>query len=51
MPKEHLDLTIKDFFETAFVEKDYQIDKKITEVLNAVNFNAPIDKTIKEFSG
>jgi ABC-type multidrug transport system ATPase subunit len=46
-----LDLTIKEFFETAFEEKDYQIDRKIAEVLKAVNFNAPTNKPIKEFSG
>lgn len=51
IPREQLDLTIKEFFETAFEEKDYQIDKKITEVLKAVNFNAPTNKPIKEFSG
>ena len=51
MPKDQLDLSIKAFFETAFTEKDYQIDKKIDEVLKAVNFNAPMNKPIKEFSG
>lgn len=51
IPREQLDLTIKEFFETAFEEKDYQIDRKITEVLKAVNFNAPTNKPIKEFSG
>lgn len=51
MPREKLDLSIKEFFETAFVEKDYQIDKKITEILRVVNFNAPLDKPIREFSG
>lgn len=51
IPREQLDLTIKEFFETAFEEKDYQIDRKITEVLKAVNFNAPTNKPIREFSG
>ena len=51
IPREQLDLSIKGFFETAFAEKDYQIDKKIEEVLKAVNFNAPMNKPIKEFSG
>lgn len=50
IPREQLELNIKEFFETAFDEKDYQIDKKINEVLKAVNFNAPINKPIKEFS-
>jgi ATP-binding cassette, subfamily F, member 3 len=51
MPKEQLPLSIKEFFESAFKEKDYKIDKKIEEVLKAVNFNAPMNKPIKEFSG
>jgi len=51
IPREQLHLSIKEFFETAFTEKDYQIDRKITEVLNVVNFNAPMNKPIKDFSG
>jgi energy-coupling factor transporter ATP-binding protein EcfA2 len=51
IPRDQLDLSIKEFFETAFTEKDYQIDKKIDEVLEAVNFHAPRNKPIKEFSG
>jgi len=51
IPRDQLDLSIKEFFETAFQEKDYQIDRKIDEVLKAVNFNAPMNKPIKEFSG
>lgn len=51
IPRDQLNLSIKEFFETAFVEKDYQIDRKIDEVLKAVNFNAPMNKPIKEFSG
>jgi len=46
-----MDLTIKEFFESAFDEKDYQLDKKIADILNVVNFNAPTDKKIKDFSG
>ena len=51
IPRDQLGLSIKEFFETAFAEKDYQIDRKIDEVLKAVNFNAPMNKPIKEFSG
>jgi hypothetical protein len=50
MPKDKMDMTIKQFFQSAFDEIDYQIDRKIAEVLNVVNFNAPISKTIKEYS-
>ena len=51
IPRDQLHLSIKEFFQTAFAEKDYQIDRKIDEVLKVVNFNAPMDKPIKEFSG
>jgi ATP-binding cassette, subfamily F, member 3 len=51
IPRDQLDLSIKEFFETAFTEKDYQLDKKITDILKVVNFNAPLDKPIREFSG
>lgn len=51
IPRDQLHLSIKEFFETAFAEKDYQIDRKITEILKVVNFNAPMNKPIKEFSG
>jgi ATPase subunit of ABC transporter with duplicated ATPase domains len=51
VPREQLDLSIKDFFQTAFEEKDYQLDRKIAEVLKVVNFNAPMNKPIREFSG
>jgi len=51
IPRDQLNFTIKEFFETAFEEKDYQLDRKISEILKVVNFNVPIDKQIKDFSG
>ncbi len=51
IPRDQLDLSIPEFFATAFTEKDYQLDKKIAEVLRAVSFNAPLNKPIREFSG
>lgn len=51
IPRDQLDFTVKEFFETAFEEKDYQLDRKIAEVLKVVNFTAPITKQIKDFSG
>jgi len=50
IPRDQLDLSVQEFFQTAFTEKDYQLDKKIAEVLKVVNFNAPITKPIREFS-
>lgn len=51
IPRDQYELTLKQFFETAFSEKDYAIDKKIAEVLEAVNLNLPSDKQIKDLSG
>lgn len=51
IPANQMWLTIKEFFETAFSEKDYQLDKKIEDVLKVVNFDAPTNKPIREFSG
>lgn len=51
IPRDQLDFTIKEFFETAFKEKDYKLDQKIENILQVVNFNAPTNKQIKDFSG
>ncbi|MEI8343564.1 MAG: ATP-binding cassette domain-containing protein [Candidatus Moraniibacteriota bacterium] len=51
IPREQLELTVKEFFEKCFDEKIYNIDPKIDAVLDAVNLHAPKDKIIKAFSG
>jgi ATPase subunit of ABC transporter with duplicated ATPase domains len=55
IPREELNLTVKEFFERAMSKcsdkKVYDIDPKIDEALEAVNFEAPHDKIIKSFSG
>ena len=51
IPRDQLDFTIKEFFETAFKEKDYKLDKKIEDILKVVNFDAPTEKTIRNFTG
>jgi ATPase subunit of ABC transporter with duplicated ATPase domains len=51
IPRDQLDLTMKEFFETAFAEKDYQIDKKIGEVLKEVSLDLPTDKKLRDLSG
>lgn len=51
IPREQYGLTIKQWFESAFDEKDYQLDKKIVEVLKEVGLNVPADRTIWECSG
>lgn len=44
-------LTVKDFFQKYYKVQAYDIEKKIKEVLEIVNLNAPIDRIIKSFSG
>jgi ATPase subunit of ABC transporter with duplicated ATPase domains len=62
IPREEMELTLKEFFErcfseTAFAkasggkEKIYDIDRRIDEVLKIVNLEAKHDKKIKLFSG
>jgi ATPase subunit of ABC transporter with duplicated ATPase domains len=51
MPDEMKELTVRDYFATAFSEKKYELDKLIKDILEVVNLKAPLDKTIKAFSG
>ena len=55
IPQEELDLTVREFFEKAMSrqvkEKIYNIDPKIDEILEAVNFKASHDKVMRSFSG
>ncbi len=49
--RDQLDLTMREFFEKCFKDKIYDIDKRIDEVLEIVNFHAPHDRIIRSFSG
>ena len=51
IPRDQLELSVKEFFELAFAEKVYDIERKINEVFAVVNLKAPLDKIIKSFSG
>ncbi len=51
VPAADLEKTVREFFEGAFDEKKYDIDKHIAKVLDAVNLKAPLDKKIAAFSG
>lgn len=46
-----LDLSIRAYFATAFLEKTYTLDKFIAEVLAIVNLDLPLDRTIRACSG
>jgi ATPase subunit of ABC transporter with duplicated ATPase domains len=51
IPQEMLDLSVRDYFATAFTEKKYNLDKLIKEVFEVVNADLALDKKLKEFSG
>lgn len=51
IPREDMDLTLKEFFAKCFSEKLYDLDRKIDDVLEIVNLVVKHDKKIKLFSG
>jgi ATP-binding cassette subfamily F protein 3 len=51
MPQEMLDLSLREYFATAFPEKVYTLDKLIAEVLDIVHLDVPLDRKIKQCSG
>jgi len=51
IPREQLDLTVREFFEKSFDRKVYDIDPKIDEILNIVHLDAPRDRIMRSFSG
>lgn len=51
VPREDMELTVREFFQQVFPKKVYDIDPKIDAVLEVVNLVAPHDRTIGSFSG
>ncbi len=51
IPRDQINLTVREFFEGCFSTKVYDIDPKIDAVLEVVNLPAGHDKIIKSFSG
>ncbi len=51
IPRDQMDLSVREFFEKSFTKKIYDIDPRIDTVLGVVNLAAPKDKIIKSFSG
>ncbi len=51
IPHGDLQKTVREFFEGAFREKQYDIDRHIARVLDAVNLKADLEKKLAAFSG
>jgi ATPase subunit of ABC transporter with duplicated ATPase domains len=51
IPRNQMELTVREFFEKCFSEKIYNIDPRIDAVCEVVNLHAPHDRIIKSFSG
>lgn len=51
VPKDQLDLTVREFFESAFPKKIYDIDPRIENVLEVVHLEIPATRKVKELSG
>jgi ATPase subunit of ABC transporter with duplicated ATPase domains len=51
LPRDQLNLTVKEFFENCFAKKIYDIDPKIKDILEVVNLAVPSDRIIKNLSG
>jgi len=51
MPKDAQSLTIREYFETAFPNVEYKLDKKIQDVFDIVHLSLPIDKVVGTLSG
>jgi ATP-binding cassette, subfamily F, member 3 len=51
MPKELIDLTVREYFASAFAEDKYSLDKLIQDVFDVVHLSLPLEKKVKELSG
>ena len=51
IPRDELELTVKEFFEKCFKEKTYDIEPRIDAILEVVHLGAPLDRIVKSFSG
>ena len=51
IPRDEMDVTVRDFFQKAFPKTVYEIDPRIDAVLEVVNLHAKHEKLIRAFSG
>lgn len=51
IPKEELELTVREFFSKVFTKKVYDIELRIKEILEVVHLTASLERKVREFSG
>ena len=52
IPRDQMTLTVRQYFQTAFAQTEYQLDRKIQQVLQVVNLDlSDYDKVLSTFSG
>ena len=51
MDPKYLDGTVREYFESAFNEKKYELDKLIKDIFEVVNIDIDVTKKVRELSG
>ncbi len=51
IPADQMDMTVRDWFSSTFAETPYNLDKRIADVLDAVNLKTDIAKQLRAHSG
>ncbi|KKR84818.1 MAG: hypothetical protein UU48_C0002G0143 [Candidatus Uhrbacteria bacterium GW2011_GWF2_41_16] len=51
MAREYLEESVRTYFSHAFSDIQYDLDRRIKDVLEVVNLDAPLDKNVGAFSG
>jgi len=51
IPRDQINLTVREFFEKAFIKKVYDIEPRIQSILEVVHLKAALDKPLHSFSG
>ncbi len=51
IPREEMQRTVREFFESAFAKKQYDIEPRIAKILEVVHLKAPLEQKLQSFSG
>jgi len=51
MPEELKNKSVREFFESSFVEVPHNVDALISKVLQTVNYEVPLDRSVNDLSG